>query len=173
MIIMIHELNSPLRIPDKKHLLTFDDGLYSQYQYARDIDNPSLFFISTGIICPDIQSQSKEFIKCADAHVKAFEGNMENYMTIDQMLELPLGAHSHYHKDLTRIPKLIDKIAWIKQDTEIMLEFWEKTLQRTPTSFCFPYNNDLEGLYTAILRKGYGFTDFYGSDRINISEILV
>ena len=171
--IMIHELRKPLII-DPNLFLTFDDGLYTQYEYAKHLENQKIFFISSGIICPEKSIQSSRFITCEDAHKAAFRGNMANYMTLDQMLELPLGAHSHYHQNLNKFERLIDKISWIKQDTEEMLEFWLKYFSPSvPTSFCFPYNDDLDGLYKAILSKSYGFTDFYGSERINIDDILV
>ena len=150
--------------------LTFDDGLWTQYKWGKDLPNEKIFFISSGIICTT-QKQSHDFITCHEAHEKARMNNMENYMTLDQISELPLGAHSHYHKRLSEFPTLAQKVAWIKEDTETMMEWWEKYLNTTPQVFCFPYNEDMDGLYRGILKKYYGFTDFYGEGRININEI--
>ena len=168
MVLMIHEMKEDTNIP--KGLCTFDDGLYSQYLFGKDLPNDKIFFISSNIICRG--KQSEEFIDCRSAHVKAFKGNTENYMTIDQIKEIinmgiEIGGHSHYHKDVSKIPKLVDKVKHIKEDTELMLAWFKKELDYIPTSFCFPYNEELDGLYAGLL-KPYGFTDFYGSSRVDI-----
>ena len=80
---------------------------------------------------------------------------------------IEIGGHSHYHKDVSKIPKLVDKVKHIKEDTELMLAWFKKELDYIPTSFCFPYNEELDGLYAGLL-KPYGFTDFYGSSRVDI-----
>jgi len=167
-VLMIHEMNEYTQIPSG--LCTFDDGLYSQYLYGKDLPNDKIYFISTNIIC--MQEQSHEFIKCRDAHIKAANGNTENYMTIDQIKELidrgiTIGGHSHFHYNISDIPKLIDKIKHIKEDTELMLDWFKTNLDYVPTSFCFPYNEELDGLYAGLL-KPYGFTKFYGSSRVDI-----
>ena len=166
--LMIHEMNKDTIIPEG--LCTFDDGLYSQYKYGKDLPNDKIYFISTNIICNSIQSE--EFITCSNAHIKSFNGNNEDYMTIDQIKELidmgiEIGGHSHYHKDVSKMPKLIDKVKHIKEDTELMMEWFKKELDYIPTSFCFPYNEELNGLYAGLL-KPYGFTKFYGLNRVDI-----
>lgn len=166
--LMIHEMNKDTIIP--KGLCTFDDGLYSQYKYGRTLPNDKIYFISSNIICS--HNQSNEFISAPNAHKKSFEGNNENYMTIAQIKELidlgiEIGGHSHYHKDVSKIPKLIDKVKHIKEDTELMLDWFKSELDYIPTSFCFPYNEELDGLYKGFL-KTYGFTKFYGFNRVDI-----
>ena len=166
---MIHEMTEGMTIPDD-YVLTFDDGLWTQYKYSQDLPNQKIFFISSGIICDGIQSH--EFIACHDAHRKAFNGNYENYMTVDQISNLngEIGAHSHSHTDLNTFNTLVEKVAHIRKDTDLMMEWFEKNLGFAPTSFCFPYNDELSGLYKALL-IGYGFTKFYGKERISIDEI--
>ena len=169
MILMIHELNKDTIVPEG--LVTLDDGLYSQYKYGKDLPNDKIYFISSNIICNGIQS--KEFISAPEAHRKAFKGNTENYITLDQIKDLismgiEIGGHSHYHKDVSKIPKLIDKVKHIKEDTELMLDWFKTNLDYVPTSFCFPYNEELDGLYKGLL-KPYGFTKFFGSNRVDIS----
>lgn len=173
-ILMIHEMRPGMNIP-KDVTLTFDDGLYTQYLYGRDLPNKKIFFISTNIICDG--PQSDEFIRAADAHVKAFDGNKENYMTVEQIRELremgcEIGGHSHFHKDLNTFSTLVKKAQHIREDTERMLSWFSINLQYLPVSFCFPYNYDFQGLYAGLLRR-YGFTRVYGSERINIDDILV
>lgn len=167
-VLMIHEMKEDTIIPDG--LCTFDDGLYSQYLYGKSLPNDKIFFISSNIVC--MGAQSEDFIDCRSAHAKAFRGNTENYMTIDQIKELinmgiEIGGHSHYHKNVSKMPRLVDGVKHIKEDTELMLAWFEKELNYIPTSFCFPYNEELNGLYAGLL-KTYGFTDFYGSSRVDI-----
>jgi len=173
--IMIHEMCEQPLVP-ADCLLTFDDGLATQFIHARTMPNRKIFFISTNVIC-EAGKQSTEFITAPAAHEKAFNGNMENYMTIEQIQELyslgnEIGGHSHFHYNLDRFSTLREKINHIKKDTELMLEWFHRTLGIEIESFCFPYNNDVDGVYQAVLRT-YGIDTFYGKERININEILV
>ena len=178
--LMIHEVREEMfKLPLEDYTLTFDDGLYSQYYYFdrfKALKTQKIYFISSDIVCTN-QTQSRAFTACAEAHAKAFAGNKEDFMTLAQIQELmqdpnvTIGAHGHLHKNLDSIPKLIHKVEHIKQDTELMLEwFWDK-LRIKPTAFCFPYNNDLDGMYRGLL-KSYGFTEFYGRERIPIEKLL-
>lgn len=177
--LMIHECRPEfLKLPLEQYLLTFDDGLYSQfvfYQEIRHLNTPKIFFISSGIVCDG--PQSLEFPTCRVAHEKAFAGNKEDYMTLEQiriLAEDPLvtiGAHSHSHTRLSNFSTLAEKARYIKDDTEQMLSWFEKNLGLQPTSFCFPYNENLDGLYTGLLKK-YGFKTFYGNERIPIETLL-
>jgi peptidoglycan/xylan/chitin deacetylase (PgdA/CDA1 family) len=178
-VLMIHEaLPEFTQVDLENYVLTFDDGLYSQYAFYNEIkhiNTPKIFFVSSGIICSD--NQSSEFITCRDAHQKAFNGNYENYMTVEQikyLLEDPLvtiGAHSHSHTRLSLFKTLAEKVAYIKSDAEKTVAWFEQNLGFSPTKFCFPYNEDLDGLYRGLMTK-YGFTDFYGSGRIPIETLL-
>lgn len=170
--VMIHEMWPGMSIPTDR-LLTFDDGLYSQYLYGRHLPNRKIFFISSNIICDG--PQSSEFVTCVEAHQKAFAGNFENYMTIDQIRELhelgcEIGGHSHSHTRLDTFPHLADKVKHIFDDTDQMIDWFETNLGFKPKSFCFPYNEDLDGLYRGLMKK-YGF-ECYGSERINITELI-
>lgn len=172
--IMIHEMWKDMYIPEDC-TLTFDDGLVSQYKYGRTLPNKKIFFISTGIICH--QNQSQEYITCEEAHRSAFDGNYENYMTVAQLKNLlnngiEIGGHSHSHQDLFKLPTLGDKVKHIKEDNEQMMEWFKINLNYTPTAFAFPYNYDLNGIYKEMLKK-YGFTNFYGEERITLDEISV
>ena len=176
---MLHECSGEsLSLPLVDYLLTFDDGLYSQYvfyQQIKHIPTEKIFFISSGIVCEG--SQSLEFPTCRAAHKKAFAGNKEDYMTLTQIQELAadhwvtIGAHSHSHIRLSTFKTLAEKTKYIKEDTEQMLEWFEQNLNYRPTKFCFPYNENLDGLYQGLLKK-YGFTDFYSSERIPVETLL-
>lgn len=179
-VLMIHEMSDKLlSLPLESYTLTFDDGLYSQYYYfdrIKDLKTTKIYFVSSGIVCTD-QMQSRVPITCAEAHAKAFSGNKEDYMTLGQIKELMLdptviiGAHSHSHTRLSNFKTLAEKVIYIDKDTALMIKWFEQHLGFRPTSFCFPYNEDLNGLYKGILKK-WGFTDFYGRERIPVETLL-
>lgn len=178
-VLMIHEVReSMFSLPLDEYILTFDDGLYSQYYYFdkfKEIRTEKIYFISSNIICNG--PQSAEFPCCTEAHKKAFSGNKEDYMTVEQIKEMmqdplvSIGAHSHDHVDLYSLPKLFDRVNHISKDTENMISWFKTHLGFKPTKFCFPYNEDLDGMYKAVLHK-YGFTEYYGRERIAIESLL-
>jgi len=181
-VIEIHEVNLDIikkiiNLDLKNCILTFDDGLASQWHFIDDLialDVPKIFFISTDIICDRVDNQSKEFIKCSEAHKKAFEGNKENYMTWSQIKTLSkmpncyIGGHSHKHK-LYSVSPLKDLYINLSNDSENMLEeFKKKNIEID--KFCFPYNEDYDGIYRILLSK-LGIENFYGKERISIEDI--
>ncbi len=175
---MIHTIQDKLlnhRLED--YILTFDDGLYNHFYYypkIKKLKTEKIFFISTDIICDG--KQSKLFINSEECHKKAYMGNKENFMTLEQIKYLSeeknvfIGGHSHFHKNLNLFSNLNDTISHIKKDTELMLEWFHKKLNLFPNKFCFPYNDDLNGLYKSIL-KTYGINQFYGKERLAIENI--
>lgn len=177
-VLMIHEVSESLfNLPLKDYVLTFDDGLYSQYWYFdrfKSIPTEKIYFISSGIICNS--PQSAEFPSCVEAHKKARNGITEDFMTVTQIKELmqdplvTIGAHSHNHVELSNISKLPNKVAHIRKDTEQMLNWFKDNLEFRPTAFCYPYNDNLYGIYTGLLKE-YGFTSFYGSERIPVETL--
>ena len=65
-ILMIHEFKDTfLNLPLEDYILTFDDGLYTQYKFFNEIKKiktEKYFFISSGIICPEYENQDDEYI---------------------------------------------------------------------------------------------------------------
>lgn len=177
-VLMIHEVQDwMLELPLEKYVLTFDDGLYSQYKYIDQInqfDTEKIFFISSNIVCNG--TQKTETISCEVAHQHFFEdGDNSSYMTIEQIKHLltiknvQIGAHSHGHGDYTNM-SLVERTKLLIQDTETMMEWFDNKLNYKPTSFCFPYNKDYGGIYAAVLKR-YGFKNFYGQERIPIETL--
>jgi hypothetical protein len=175
-VLMVHEIcDNFFDVKNlEEYILTFDDGLYNHFLHFNElkkIKTEKIFFISTSIICEG--KQSDEFLDCKTCHEKAFSGNKENYMNLEQIKMIKnqenffIGGHSHFHKNLNEFLTLNEKVKHIKTDTELMLNWFEKNLNFKPLKFCFPYNNDVDGLYKIILKK-YGFTDFFGKERITI-----
>ena len=79
-----------------------------------------------------------------------FELPLENYiLTFDD------GLYSQYH--------------YYNKFKE-MLEWFHTHLNHLPTAFCFPYNEDVKGMYASLL-KPFGFTQFYGKERIDIESL--
>lgn len=178
-ILMIHEVYEDIfKLPLEDYILTFDDGLYTQYQYIERfaaLNTKKIYFISSNIVCSD--TQSTDFITCSVAHDKVFEsGNTENYMTVDQIRELStipnciVGGHSHYHTNLSG-KSMADQVRHIRMDTEKMIDWFRTNLNQHPDHFCFPYNDDLKGIYGALL-KDYGITELYGRDRVAVESLL-
>ena len=52
-----------------------------------------------------------------------------------------------------------------------MVDWFENNLNQRPEHFCFPYNDDLNGIYAAMLKE-YGITKLYGSERIAVESLL-
>lgn len=173
-VLMIHKITDSLFERNlEDYVLTFDDGLYSHFYYFDKfsrIKTEKIYFISSGIICTG--AQNNNFPTSSEAHKKAFAGNYEDFMTVEQIKELAkqpnvtIGGHGHSHKDLHELNKITDRIKFIIDDTETMLKWFKSQLEISPKSFCFPYNNDLSGLYKGMLIN-YGFTDFFGKERID------
>lgn len=170
-ILMIHEVAEWMfDLPLHEYVLTFDDGLYTQYTHfdkIRDIDTDKIFFISTGIVATEQTRQSDAFIQCHAAHGKLFDdGDLSHYMTWPQIQEIAreprceIGAHSHMHIKHTGFNSI--------HDTKLMMKHFNDN-NLTPTSFCFPYNDD-NPVYKCLLER-YGFKKFYGGNRIDIYSI--
>jgi hypothetical protein len=170
--------SSILDLPLHNYTLTFDDGLYSQYLFWQDlqkIDTTKLFFISTAIICSG--AQSSKFITSAAAHEKSRSGIYEDFMTLEQIQEIAqdpqaiIGGHSHSHTRLNTFDSLYEKTEYIKRDTAQMIQWFEENLCSFPEHFCFPYNEDLDGLYQGLARR-QGIKYFYGRERTPVETLL-
>ena len=177
-LLEIHEWKSEFQnLPLEDYILSFDDGLVSQYHalpFLKTLNTPKIFFISTDITRPEHQEASYEIIHCANAHEKAFQGDKENYMSWKEIQEIYntdnciIGGHSHYHHRYGYTP-LKNLYTNLIDDTEKMIkEFNNQNIKIK--DFCFPYNIDYNALYRGILIKE-GIEDFYGSERIPIEGL--
>lgn len=169
--LMFHEVDESIFDIDlEKYILTFDDGLYTQYKLIDrlcELNTTKIFFISSNIICDENVKQSEENITCHEAHQLHFRHGVNfNYMKwsdvkdIDQRDQCYVGCHSHYHRHYQdRIP-IKDYI----NDTKLMIQEFNKQLGYIPTKFCFPYNFNCCGYKEYLQAKG--FTDFYADERL-------
>mgnify|MGYP003624207817 FL=1 len=173
-VLMIHEFKEEyFDIPLDKYILTFDDGLYTQYKFIdelKKINTEKIFFISSNIICPEDKDQDDNFIKCIDAHKKAFNNDFTNYMKWSQIKKIDsldncfIGCHSHFHQ-----LKTASCVECIILDNRLMMFDFIKNLGYVPRKFCFPYNYQTP-LYKEILSLK-GFKSFYGNERIDINTL--
>tara|TARA_R110001592_G_scaffold197979_5_gene446115 strand:+ start:9413 stop:9943 length:531 start_codon:yes stop_codon:yes gene_type:complete len=173
-ILMIHEFKEDfLNLNLEDYILTFDDGLYTQYLFLDEllkINTDKYFFISSGIVCEETTKQDNTYITSYNAHKKAFKGNFNNYMKWSQIKEIfnkpncYIGCHSHYHK-----LKTADCVECIIEDNKQMNYEFIKNLDFIPDNFCFPYNYETP-LYKEILNLK-GFKNFYSAERIDINDI--
>jgi len=158
--------------------LTFDDGLFSQYFYwdIFKLFSKKTFFIATNLISIDGLGKRKKwkgkmqtFPDCFEALYDYREtGNKENYMRIEELREIIndgaiIGAHGHNHI------KCYLHENQIRRDIESMLEWFEKYLKIKPTKYAYPHYED-SLILTRILKNEYGFTEFYGKERIEIEQ---
>jgi hypothetical protein len=178
-ILMIHEIRPWMLDLDLSDfdILTFDDGLYSQYVYYKHFlkyDKPMMFFISTGIICPENVQQNEDFPICSDAHQLFFKnGISNNYMKWSQIKEISstdgceIGGHSHNHKRLRhiKIKPLYDILKY--EINTMMTSFSEQGI--SIDSFCFPYNEDY--IFYKLLLEEVGIKTFFGAERIDIETL--
>lgn len=175
---MIHEFSEDmLNLPLEKFILTFDDGLYTQYKYLSElkkIPTKKIFFISTGIVRPDDVEPSDTFIKCELAHYKAFKGNFENYMSWEEIMEIHLtpnceiGGHGHAHLRLEDIKSTRDRYNAIDKDCKEMFKQF-KANGINISKFCYPYNYEDHLLKGVLQRKG--IKEFFGDERTAIEYI--
>ena len=174
-VLMIHEVRDHFfDLPLHNYILTFDDGLYSQYYYfdkIKSIDTQKIFFISTDIVACHNTSQSTEFPKCSTAHDKYFNSrNREDYMTWSQIKEIDsvdncyIGGHSHAHNRLSMTP-----LRTLIKDIKNLCNEFNDQLGYCPTKFCFPYN-EYSPVYERLLSR-YGFEDFYCDERVDVYDL--
>ena len=171
---MVHEMREEFfDFPLEDYILTFDDGLYSQYYFFKDIkkiNTDKIFFISTEIVADEDVQQSMDFPTCSEAHDEFFNtGEADHYMKWSQIEIIHntsnciIGGHSHSHQRISSEPKLLIS------DTKRMKQSFKDNLKCEPDMFCFPYNADT-GIYRSILST-YGFSKFYGDERLDIYDL--
>jgi len=163
-------------LPLEDFVLTFDDGLATQWKYFNKlklIETTKIFFVSTNIICNEQTYQDTTYIKCDEAHEKSREGNFSNYMKWSQIEEIHktedcfIGGHSHDHK--RHDGRLRENYLNLEADSDKMIEEFQKH-EIHIDHFCYPYNENY-ALYEGILKRYY-IRNFYGKDRIAIEEIM-
>lgn len=156
-ILMIHTFKKEyLEYKLDDYIITFDDGLYSQYQGSLDLikkfpNIKIIIFISTGIIhTGENQTNNNSGI----AHNLFFaHGITQDFLTLEQISELSkipnitIGLHGHNHLNINWIRaqnSLKDSVIKWKDDFLNMfqvLEEWKlKNIINNDIYYCTPYN---------------------------------
>ena len=158
---MIHELSQEMfELPLEDYILTFDDGLYTQYKYLEQLkalQTPKIFFVSTNLVRGAGTVPSDEFLYCGKAHEKAFNGNLENYMSWDEILEIHntdgcvIVGHRHDHLKLWEMKSTRARFNNLTQDTKSMIKTFKNKGIKID-SYCFPYNY-VDPLLSGVLKR--------------------
>ncbi len=177
--LMIHQISEEMfSLPLENYVLTFDDGLYSHYHFFdrfKTIPTEKIYFISTAFITDGVKSTA--FPNSVKAQEKAIRGNCEDFLTLAQIKEMmqdplvTIGGHGHKHVHLDSFRTLYETVNSVYEDIPAMLEWFKQNLGFVPTKFCYPYNNNVNGVYTSMLKR-FGLTEFYGDERIPIETLL-
>lgn len=155
-------------------ILTFDDGLASQYHNAKhfaQFKKRMIFFISPKIVNPGITQDSSP-VHCADAHDRFFNNNDSTpYMTWEQIQELSeefeIGGHSYSHPFLENLPVLKQIPIALDETSKMLASFKEHGINIR--SFCYPYNYKAPG-YRVALQKN-GISELFGPGRTPIETL--
>jgi hypothetical protein len=156
-VLMIHHIDETMfDLPLENYTLTFDDGTTDHYEYLhrfRDIPTEKIYFITTGFV------------------------GKKGYISKEQLEEMgnepltTIGGHGHYHTDMRGNKDLKDVLTTINKEARTMIEWFATNNIRLPVDFCFPFNYNPHGLYSAVL-KNKGFINFYGGERIPVETLL-
>ena len=153
--LMIHRIADDIfQYPLKKFLLTFDDGYtdhYTTFSKFLEIPTQKIYFITCKWVgCPGFLT-------------------VEQIKYMNSFDDVTIGAHSFSHQDLNPL-NVEEKIKLIDEDTAKTCKWFQEKLGFIPKTFCYPYNNAAYGIYAKILQQ-YGFTEFYGAERIDVDQL--
>jgi hypothetical protein len=170
------------------YILTFDDGLFSQYfywEYIHRIAPNSILFIPTraimlsNFIRPRYYGEFIKFRDCFQAMRRWKQCNLhDDYMTLGEIkflienYNVRIGGHGHRHLEpMLYKDSLVDSIKIMKEDIDQMFNWFKIHLSITPTEFCFPFNK--EDSYLKRILEDKGITQFYGKERTEIETLCL
>jgi len=109
----IYKINNEAIEKNEEVIFTFDDGLYTQYKYRKELDKikfQKLFFISLNIIRESNLKAYSDFILCKDAHDYFFNNyktdGRKYFMSFEEIKELSemennfIGLHGFNHLEI-------------------------------------------------------------------------
>lgn len=195
-VLMIHDVTEDiLKLPLKDYVLTFDDGLYSQYYYlpvlkdipTRKILFPSGKYVSDGGMArrqcvntfynKDEWSPVTYFPDCVEARTKFDQTDgviCYQYMNISEIREMSkngfeIGGHGFAHRRVYP-ESLQGQVKEMTEDVNKMFEWLSKNIGITPVSYCFPFN--IEPRFMREILKRYGIQEFFGGERTPVENLL-
>lgn len=171
------------------YIVTFDDGLYSQYKGCFNIiekfpDIQIIVFISTNIV----HDKGKQTInESTIAHNNYFNNCITNdFLTYNQILELSrlpnvtIGLHGHNHLNIHKLKKthkLKNIVNIWKEDVSKMLDVctvWKsKNIIKQDIYYCTPYNiydKLLHAVLKVMFNRKFQDSDFFiiGAERVSV-----
>jgi len=185
-VLMIHEIVYDLfQLPLQDYILTFDDGLFSQYHFSpllKKIDTRKILFVSGKYVCRSNQRRQTYpafyYSTTPEDARKSFDKSSgfvdHHYMTISEInymrgLGFEIGGHGYNHiRDYSK--KIEKRVEEMTDDVEKMIGWMESMFGITPKSYCFPFNKEPDLLREILKRKG--IEEFFGAERIDVNELL-
>jgi len=208
-VYLFHEINdSIMQIikniskNDPEAVLTFDDGLYSNYLYLNELKklpNKKIFFISLGILRNNDKRPNKDFITCFDAHN---QNDLNYYMCSNEINEIEdldskyncfIGLHGVNHIKCSFKGPLINEINYpkissgssfkglklcseiFKEEIEKMLIVSDILLNKKPGYFSWPYNIENNFMKNILIHKSnlLNFNlKFFGRERLEFNTSI-
>lgn len=179
MILEIHEitpriLNCDLSDP-RVEMLTFDDGLYTQflnYRHFLQFKKPMIFFISPAIVAQGFQNPDP--IECWKAHEIFFQtGKTDYYMSWENIQELSevaeIGGHTFNHPNLRGL-KLTEQLKKASEQVNLMMQaFKDHSIEIK--SFAYPYDYEFFGF--KFLLKKFGIERLFGESRTTVENFML
>lgn len=168
-----------------KYILTFDDGLYSQFFYwnlIKEIPTSKIFFIPSGAIRleetirPQFEDSHPTFPTCVEAMKKWFEdGDRGDYITLGELKKMVkegavIGAHGHMHLEEYN-NCFIKRLDEFREDNKAMVEWFQNNLGEIPKHYCFPFNKEHQ-TQRAVVHIETGILEFFGEERKDVMELL-
>ena len=182
-VLMIHEMNYEIMDFLEKNVkpsdvLTFDDGLYSQWLFQERIlalEVECIFYISTGAVRASDVMPKFEFPTCEEAMERwTRDDDRSAYMSWSEIEDLMItnhsyvGGHGHDHVyDYGEAKVLV--LGKMTKDYEKMRVEFAKNLRYTPALYCFPYNKTYGVIGRVFCQKMNLETH---EDRIDIRELM-
>lgn len=174
-ILELHEItNNHLNFDYSEFdMITFDDGLYSQFKYFeffKSLNIPLVYFISGNIICPEYIENQNPNITCIEAHQKIglnLNGHrytqnkdyLNSYMKMSQIRYISkyaeIGGHGFNHLICNNWGDIREEV---DNCLEILKEFSIK-------KYCLPYNQSSKKYELYLKSKNL---EVFGSGRLNI-----
>ena len=171
---------------DKNYnMLTFDDGFYSNYSFAKEVLGPlgikAIFFIPTGFIDSNSKDTHKEFIRqnlYEGQYPSNFDTDEMKPMTWENLSELvnmghTIGAHTKNHLRLSEINE--DNL--LKEEIIASGDRIEKMLRIKVEHFAFPFGDigsiDKKALELARTRYKYIYSGVRGRNSYGTNPFAI
>ena len=174
-----------LNITDTHRLLTFDDGFYSNYSFAKEVLGPlgikAIFFIPTGFIDSSSKDIYKEFIRqnlYEGQYPSNFDTDEMKPMTWENLSELvnmghTIGSHTKNHLRLSEINE--DNL--LKEEIIASGDRIEEMLRIKVEHFAFPFGDigsiDKKALELARTRYKYIYSGVRGRNSYGTNPFAI